>query len=1629
MNNENGSINFSVRLLNDKLRADANQSLNILRSLGSGAEQEGKRIDEILRKAAVGAAAFFSIQQATQFIKQIQSIRGEFQQLEIAFSTMLQSRERANVLMTKIVDLAAKTPFGLQDAAQGAKQLLAYGSAAETVTDELRMLGDIASGVSAPLNDIVYLYGTLRTQGRAYAMDIRQFAGRGIPIYSELAKVLGVTTSEVSKLVEAGKVGFAEVEKAFKNMTAQGGMFHNLMEEQSKSLVGQMANLQDQIDIMFNEIGKSSEGIFSGAIEGASFLVEHYKEIAKILGVLIASYGSYRIAVSLVAMAETSRSKVLAQNAALLSQEVKDEIIASNIIRDKSIALQQEAIATANAVKAKHASLQAEVAEAKARMDNLVAIELEKTQLAQNAALQLNLANKELAAVKMTGDARRIANAERQVEIATKKLAAAEDQATIARQTALAASTDFAAKKKSLETSAIAVNTAMKEASAATNKALIATENAAAASSARLTLAQHAQALGARLAAGAQALLNATMLSNPIVATVAIVGGLVAAYFSLRDSATAAEKAQERLNKRNEEAKKIYDELKNKAQEYINIINNDSQTNFSKLQAFQELQKLYPERLKNLSLEEFLLKGVTEQMRLINYATEQLSFDDINKELEKARDEVSKIQKNIDDLGKSGVSAGGAYEYWAKQLDQAQRYLSLLEEKAKEQAETAKIAGMTEAQKLEYYIKQRDTLEEQIKRFEAAAGPLKRLENGVIEIEKNLAAWSISSIINQFNSLTKQINSLKSALGADGKPIMTVSTIDDEIKRLKEERDRNSSTSQQYKQYSEQIKKLEQQRAAITGEVNKKVSTEYKRMAEDRRRAVQSVIDAEKQLSTQLMIEGERQIQEVRNKYQRMRDELREARVSDKGAFAKIDEMELRELDDLRYRRETADLASVLDDMKKMYMDFEDYKAEYGVEAAKRAFSEKLDVEKTFLQKLSEIYDIYQQYEADMRGNASDAAVQDRKFMFQSRLSEGRDADLASLKKEQAEQKKMYNDLLQVIDSYTARRIEVEDRYKKYFDTLEKERTRLTISEYQKQKSALEKSKREELRLVEIFENEKLRILQQDLTTASKEQLEQAIKDLEQIVKTKKVINETTGEEFEIPPAALESLRRYLQQLYELLGIMPRVIDDFDRFQKVVDVFNSITSGLRTLSSEVGAYNEGLRDTLETLSDMVEATGQLVGGAAIVSGVASGKMTAQQAGSAAGSIGGWVGTGASVGSIFGPVGTAVGAAVGAVIGGIQAIVKSGKKVRESLEKMYAEFYRFQLGMEMGEYKINETYRERLLLQAKLVEGTLKQVEAQKKALETNKQSVALEERELLQKLQAESYISGQHQQKYGGFLGMWRKSRAVNDYSSLAGKTFEEIEALYLKGQLDGRAKELFEQLKKVKEEGKNIDEELRNLQVFANEIITGTTAESITDSIVEGFRNGKKSIEDFADDFESLVRNAMLNALKYQYLEAQMKSFYEDFAAAAEDGLSSDEMNSLKNRYSTIISGAAEFAETLEKITGVSLANLETRQASQKSIASMSQDSANELNGRFAVIQMHTFEIKESMKTMVPILEQATAIKGQLSFIQNTASAMLVHLASIDTSTRRLESIEGDIRSVKQSIDDINIRGIKIRA
>lgn len=297
MQTNDGNLVFDVKANYEGLQTEVEAIKKQFEQMTRKAVEEGKKQADVWQTLLKSATAYFTLQGAQSFISQMIAVRSEFQQLEISFGTMLKSKEKANELMAQLTDLAAKTPFGLQEVSEGAKRLLAFQVPAQEVTETLRRMGDVAAGLGVPMGQLIHVYGQVKAQGKLMTNDLYQFMNAGIPIIAELSKVVGKSETEIKDMVSAGKIGFPEIQAVIKNMTSEGGLFFNLMAEQSKSLGGQISNLQDNFDQMLNEIGKASEGVVSGAISGVAYLVENYQTLGKIIAGLITTYGAYRAAI------------------------------------------------------------------------------------------------------------------------------------------------------------------------------------------------------------------------------------------------------------------------------------------------------------------------------------------------------------------------------------------------------------------------------------------------------------------------------------------------------------------------------------------------------------------------------------------------------------------------------------------------------------------------------------------------------------------------------------------------------------------------------------------------------------------------------------------------------------------------------------------------------------------------------------------------------------------------------------------------------------------------------------------------------------------------------------------------------------------------------------------------------------------------------------------------------------------------------------------------------------------------------------------------------------------------------------------------------------------------------------
>lgn len=951
MDNINGALAFKATLDINDFNVSAQAMERSIKQVSSTAVSESSVMDNSIQSFAQNGAKYIVSYLVGQgmgtLLQSIVQTRGQFQQLEIAFTTMLKSGTQAKGLMDRLIDTAAKTPFDLSGIASSAKQMLAYGSTVDNVVDELVMLGNVASGVGAPLQDIAYLYGTLRTQGRAFTVDIRQFAGRGIPIYEELAKVLGVTKDEVSSLVTEGKVGFAEVEKAFQNMTGKAGTYYNLMQEQSKSLTGMISNMGDAWEQSLNKLGADNQDVFAGAIESATYMAEHLDDILRILKAVAIGYGSVKAAIVLNTLATKgytgvalldntarqakislmkleavatgqmvaqTKAMVAAQNshvAALQAQLTVEEH--ANMVKQLRIATIQQMLTiqqaeylsnlnlTASSANYEAVALSVLTVEQKQALSKLdlsaksavyrAALENEVAVKTQNSAATLNAMRTDVkaAAVKMESAradalaakaaveraylevyrAQQTGNAEK-IAIATKKMEAAEDNAAIARKTALATQSDFYAKKKLLEATATKQSTAASVADTTAKTTQGAVTSVLTAITTKATVAVKA--------------LWASMMSNPIGWVMGLIGALVSVITLFtgkqKEATTATGEFQDTTKKEIDDLNLLFAVLQNTEKgtqthkntiEKINAVCKQYNKTLLDENATLDLQRLKYEELttaiQQTTAEKIKAKYTEQAMQeLVQSQTDALdklkenakdaTYKEIQEVMETTPEGVTVMMNKVVDVASSSIrgASGAVWDAVESMAVESANQLKGLTGQAYTDAFNNSLDSIVSAvqKPTEATGKEMDAFKENIKTYlESVAQSAKKADETIGKVDRQLekiygkkdttsVTESTDYVAMSFNELDKKIgetqksidtlnakkvkveadntqlkelkdllDKLNGAVNTKNTNLNTEKGISDRIKQLKELREAAIIGSSDYKSYDTQIKKLE----------------------------------------------------------------------------------------------------------------------------------------------------------------------------------------------------------------------------------------------------------------------------------------------------------------------------------------------------------------------------------------------------------------------------------------------------------------------------------------------------------------------------------------------------------------------------------------------------------------------------------------------------------------------------------------------------------------------------------------------------------------------------------------------------------------------------------------------------
>lgn len=567
------------------------------------------------------------------------------------------------------------------------------------------------------------------------------------------------------------------------------------------------------------------------------------------------------------------------------------------------------------------------------------------------------------------------------------------------------------------------------------------------------------------------------------------------------------------------------------------------------------------------------------------------------------------------------------------------------------------------------------------------------------------------------------------------------------------------------------------------------------------------------------------------------------------------------------------------------------------------------------------------------------------------------------IKDQKEEQQKQLNDLVKNYQTFTLKMSSLQKSYQQDMSRLGKAYKSAT-NEYEKKRygeamEARTNTYQLELAGLTAENSEFTRVLFGDMEKVSRAALKKAI------VEAKKFVEEWKQNFGTLTPEMQAFLERFEQ------GVLSA---ENEKGGRLPEDLRATATALQDCANMAEAFDSALSDILQNAADLANAAANVATGIAQIS------------------TGNYVQGASSIIS-----------GVAGMITGIGKRLEENKKIREEYLQNIVDTYSKEL-----EY--NSVLRERLRIQQQIGETNLQYFDRIKKELTLQQGSINREYEEVWNKLMGENYISGQ-----GYKHGTWfRKAKTWNEYSSLAGKSYEDIESLYTQDKLDGAAKTLFERLKALKEEGADVAGMMDQLNEEMKESWTGTTVSAISDSIIQGFIDGKKGAADFADNFKSLMRDAMMKSIQMKYLEAPLQKWYEKFASDSETGLTSDKIEELRKAYDQIIETAAREAENLEKITGIGMAAEAERTATAKGLQAVSQDSVNELNGRFYALQYITANIDKNVTDIQAVLYRAAEKWIQIE--ENTRYC------------RKLEGIEIYMKEMKNGISTMVNNGVLMR-
>lgn len=1734
MDQETGRLYFDVLLNDESLQQGLQRSRESFRSLGESANAELQSMDGFMAKAAQTAAGLFAVDKIKDFVSQIALVRGEYQQLEVAFETMLGSKSKADALMGQLIDTAAKTPFEMSEVAEASKMLLAYGMEGNKVNETLIRLGDIAAGLSMPLKDLAFLYGTTMVQGRLYTQDLNQFLGRGIPLADELAKQFGKNKSEVKKLVEEGKIGFPEVQKAIEALTGEGSKFGGLMDKQSKTIKGQLSNIEDAWEQMMNEIGRSQEGNISGALDITGKLIENWRTVGKVVLTAAAAIGSYKAAVvTLAAVRKVSDTATVLNT----GQHLRSVLTLEQQAKLSKMKLSTSSLAYAKAVQTEvHAELQKQKALVQTTQIEVQAAEKEiafATMREKKAAEAVAAKRSQVGAALMSGNAKRI-------EAATTALSTAQERLNTAEKAKNTAVQSLSSKQATLNTAAKRVNTLETAAN---------------------TAAQTASTGATNLLSMAFGGLKAAIMSNPIGLLVGVITAAASAMFFFTKSTEETTQMSEKFGESAEKSiqkveslstvlmgldegtgvyKKTMDELNTILEEYgitqIKEGDNIDSINEKRKQAIELIKEEGAERQRLNAIQSANDEYEKKKEELQNNIREAFSnskYIGRNEKGEKTYYTSEWVRKHADDLskvfidvaseniGKGGEAMEKAFidrlrgmKKLRKEIPQEvidggffkrgfgdylvgtseniiQKYASELNElnEAREGSISMANANAKAAQEeSEAHMSAADRVEAGRRKILNASKTADELYNNVSRIVKDFAentlnfhinfdgeppAWMLkmdagrtkdlaagfASILEDMKRKGETTTNIGGKIFSDqevgqrvvdyGKATQILSARQ-EAARKKAEEDR--------KQAAKGAKAEAKRRAKAAADARKKAEEERKRIAlekHDLEKEIEkykdSIIEKEYESSLEirqnkinLLEDGyEKERQQIELNYERL---LFENKKRSDAMVEAIKENKMREWKIANPKATKEKENAYRDKLNVTEKDFDPSQramlAQYKSVAEETRVKASGDLYKRAIAEFQD-YDT-RRSEIAKEGEQKRASIEAYFSQYARELQE----EIAKAGKEK-------NDALAKFDSeaHTA----AEKR--------EKEASQKLADIAGTKERALEESKRKQEKDIKAVNDEEIESTKKtsalfvnlfgDAAEKSRKELRKVITETESLLA---YLRETPDEKivpsFGFSAQELRNLKQAPEKVKEITDQLKRLKDavktenPFAALSEAInDVFRKAEQGeslpplevrLKKLASAAAATADVIAPISAKLSAMFEAAGSQ--NLSEQADALTETMTTVSN----------IGKGFAQGGIVGGIAAAAGEAIGYVTKAFQAAAAHKKALLEIQKQINDQQLQYNelLRQERLEARDLETIfgtdkyakARRALLVAKdwdadikkRIKGDLKTLADYRFSLEKKEQWTG--GRILFDpKTEGDHYGLGMISVKTGharsGFFGLGKGRDLYSGITQLAEYkdlvkanghlNLELAKSIASTREFEGDGKKAFESLIKAEE---NYEAALKQMDDYLGGIF-GNYATDIMDVVADAFERGTDAAEAFGDVTRKVMRNVAKDMVQAAVLQPVIEQQSELVKKAYATGNRDEITNALgvaAHAFADVEKVAQEEykkAAEMFKQKGIDLSggSAATREASQKGIATASQDSVDELNGRMTAVQGHTYNIAENTRMLLGTANEI--LKGVVGIERNTGN---VHA--------RLSVVEQHLKSVKDTVGDIALKGIKIK-